>query len=109
MNINVFCRNWMVSSDGFGDFFAIRMTGYGTNANLTSSDWWVDDVRIEWIDADLDNNGVVDLADLALFAGAWQSASGNSAYRTDADLTIPVDGQINIDDLAIFSALWLSR
>jgi hypothetical protein len=100
---------WTVPADGFGDFFAIRMTGYGTNPSLTASDWWVDDVRIEWIDADMDNNGIVDLTDLALFAAAWQSVTGNPAYRADADLTIPTDGQIRLDDLMIFIQFWLKQ
>jgi hypothetical protein len=53
---------------------------------------------------DMDGNGIVDIADLALFADYWsQTDCGRCG---GADFT--GDGNVDIDDLICFIEIWLS-
>ena len=64
--------------------------------------------RIVHLTADLapdGGDGSVNLADLAVFARAWQSTSGSVEWNPAADLS--PDGVINLQDLAVFCGQWL--
>jgi hypothetical protein len=53
---------------------------------------------------DMDGNGNVDIADLALFADYWSQT--DCGLCGGADFT--GDGNVDIDDLTLFIEIWLS-
>ena len=58
-------------------------------------------------EADIDLNGVVDMFDFALFASAWGSRFGQSAWIGRCDLADGGDLVVDGSDLAAFAGQWL--
>jgi hypothetical protein len=57
--------------------------------------------------ADFNNDGGVDFADFAIFAGAWNSGRGQQRWNPMCDMSIPADGFVGVEDLAVFAEHWL--
>ncbi|MHC4882431.1 MAG: hypothetical protein ACYTCV_07505 [Planctomycetota bacterium] len=58
--------------------------------------------------ADVDTNGDVNLADFAVFAAAWQAVDRVDAeYDPLCDISDPIDGVIDVNDLTVFTNEWL--
>jgi hypothetical protein len=57
---------------------------------------------------DFEEDCVVDLANFAQLAAAWQSQSGQPAYDPACDLAEPI-GVIDIGDLMVFAENWMIR
>lgn len=57
--------------------------------------------------ADFTGDCVVDLADYAVFAAAWQSEAGTSGWNGICDISDPADNVIDIADLQVFMEQWL--
>jgi len=58
--------------------------------------------------ADVNLDGVVDMADLALFASAWRSHFGQSNWIRKCDLAEPKDFVVDGSDLAVFAEQWVA-
>lgn len=58
--------------------------------------------------ADVNLDGVVDMADLALFASAWRSHFGQSNWIRRCDLAEPKDFVVDGSDLAVFAEQWVA-
>jgi hypothetical protein len=56
--------------------------------------------------ADINLDGVVDFADLSLFASAWLSHFGDENWIGRCDLAQPKDRFINFKDFAVFASQW---
>ena len=56
--------------------------------------------------ADFDESGVVDIADLAALAEAWNTSNGDLFYNQNCDLDF--DNSIETDDLLLFADDWLA-
>ncbi|OHB62046.1 MAG: hypothetical protein A2167_03595 [Planctomycetes bacterium RBG_13_46_10] len=56
--------------------------------------------------ADINLDGIVDIADLALFTSAWQSHLGQANWIARCDLAEPKDNVIDDGDLAVFMSQW---
>ena len=56
--------------------------------------------------ADINLDGVVDMADFALFASAWGSHFGQANWIGRCDLAEPRDYVVDGSDLAVFTAQW---
>jgi parallel beta-helix repeat protein len=59
-----------------------------------------------YLEGDVNHNGVVNSADVALLVIAWQSQQGEPNYNPHADLNL--DGIINSRDFAIIATHWLN-
>ncbi|MCK5000239.1 MAG: hypothetical protein KAS23_11915, partial [Anaerohalosphaera sp.] len=57
--------------------------------------------------ADINLDGEVNNADLAILADAWQTNIGHPLYNPAADIATPKDNNINIADLQTFTTQWL--
>jgi hypothetical protein len=64
------------------------------------------DSQTEFLSPDVNNNGVVDLADLALIASQWSRNCSAPDWCQNCDLN--TSGLINSSDLLIFSDSWLT-
>ncbi|MBN1845334.1 MAG: hypothetical protein JW810_06590 [Sedimentisphaerales bacterium] len=93
--------------DGYGDYFALRFTGYG--GTMSSCSWLIDDVAITPLPcvASLDGDDAVDAEDFAILAAAWLSTEGESLWNNDCDLSEPADGVIDLRDVLVFLNDWL--
>jgi hypothetical protein len=100
---------WRIPADGYGDFFALRLSGYGNNPNQIPSDWYVDDISITEIanPADINGDQRVDLVDWALFAAAWLSHEGDTSWNPACNLKQPSDKIIDLYDLNVLVENWL--
>jgi len=56
--------------------------------------------------ADINLDGVADLADLELFVSAWQSRFGQSRWVGRCDLSRPRDLIVDMRDFAVFAGQW---
>jgi len=56
---------------------------------------------------DLYIDGVVNFQDFAILAAAWASGPGDANWKAACDISIPSDGVIDENDLAIFCENWL--
>jgi len=61
----------------------------------------------EFTRVDFRADGVVDLADFAVFAAAWDTSIGELRWNARCDVSVPRDNTINIRDLAVVAAQWL--
>ncbi|MBN2212429.1 MAG: hypothetical protein JW709_13610 [Sedimentisphaerales bacterium] len=93
--------------DGYGDYFALRFTGYGNTVGSYS--WLIDDVGVTPAPClgSFDGDNDVDLEDFAILAAAWLSTEGEPTWNADCDISDPTDGVININDLMAFASNWL--
>jgi hypothetical protein len=62
-------------------------------------------LRPQMLRADIDLNGIVDQADLAILSSSWQSQYGDPSYKARADLNR--DLKVDQLDLQIISQQWL--
>lgn len=111
--------------DLYGDFVdnGWNRSEYGTTdmTNINSieihADTWGDSFRL-WVDGlyfdwppykycDFETDGIIDMADLAIFAEKWLSEGLPYSQTLGTDLN--ADGIINMEDLAILAQSWLSN
>lgn len=59
--------------------------------------------------ADINLDGMVDFGDFALLAGAHQSRFGDPNYVERANLNVPGDFEVTVEDAVVFCSQWLSR
>jgi sugar lactone lactonase YvrE len=57
---------------------------------------------------DLNKDWCVDFKDFAIFANAWRSTTGGPKWDPNCDISIPADGVIDENDLAILCEYWLA-
>jgi len=57
---------------------------------------------------DLNKDWWVDFKDFAIFANAWRSTTGGPNWDPNCDISIPADGVIDENDLAILCEYWLA-
>lgn len=77
---------------------------YPTSGNVWGVDFYGDAVPI----SDLNHDGVVDLADFAVFTSAWLSEPPDPHWNPDCDISTPADDFIDTQDLAVFVQDWLA-
>jgi hypothetical protein len=71
---------------------------------VIANNWlWDINADLEW---DFNDDGIVNLIDLAVMAQAWQSQPGQAQWDKDCDLS-QTKGVIDIEDLKILSEHWL--
>jgi hypothetical protein len=76
--------------------------------------WGIDDVEIlasavpQPMPGDFEPDCDVDFYDFAVFAAAWLSQSGESAWNPDCDISVPSDAIIDEYDLSVFCDNWLA-
>ena len=58
--------------------------------------------------ADINEDGVVDLADFAELAAAWNATPSSSRWNPDCDINEPADNIIDTLDLKVFMDNWLA-
>lgn len=66
----------------------------------------IGEVAIDPLAGDFDATCDVKLPDIAIFAQAWQTTSGDAHYAAECDLT-PTQGTIDLQDLTILCDHWL--
>ncbi len=60
-----------------------------------------------WVSlTDFDANGIVDIADLIVFAQAWLSETGDANWNADCNIATPANGNIDLTDFAEFTDYW---
>ena len=63
----------------------------------------------ESITGDFNYSCSVNLPDMAILSGAWNSQKGQDSYNPACDISIPQDEKIDILDLQAFAENWLSE
>ena len=58
---------------------------------------------------DFDSDGDIDFSDLAVFASAWLTRSGDAQWNPDCDINKSIDGFVDVSDLILFSENWLEN
>jgi len=58
---------------------------------------------------DFDSDGDIDFMDLAIFASAWLTRSGDAQWNPDCDIDKSADGFIDVSDLILFAENWLEN
>ncbi len=58
---------------------------------------------------DFDSDGDIDFSDLAVFASAWLTSSGDTQWNPDCDIINSTDGFVDVLDLILFAENWLEN
>jgi len=58
---------------------------------------------------DFNSDGDIDLTDLAVFASAWLTGSGDAQWNPDCDINNSIDGFVDVWDLILFAENWLEN
>ena len=93
---------WDVSDVPDGSYYIYAEMVTSDNETLTS--YATGTVTIK--DADIDNDGIVNLVDFAVLAASWLTQAGDLSYDVDCDLDN--SGEVDIDDLLLLADDWLS-
>lgn len=93
LNTLIDAKSYWVLTKAIGIDSAGRIVGVGRHKGLTRAF-----VMVPQIPADLDGDGIVGAADLAILLGAWGS--------TDPQLDLNHDGSVNAPDVAILLGAW---
>lgn len=59
--------------------------------------------------ADLDENGIVDVADFGILANAWLAIDSGPNWNPDCDISPQADSVIDVFDLQVFTQAWLTN
>ena len=111
-----------INGDGIVDYhdFALQAAawlsiegqpGWDPNSDINNDDVVnIDDLRevaLDWlyITGDLDDDGIINYVDFAMFSSAWDSQDGEPNYNPDYDFD--GNGFINLDDLLVLVNRWL--
>jgi len=75
----------------------------------TGKDKYSTDIRLVYSAGDLDFDGDVNFVDYAQFAAEWRETDCNSLndFCNGADILIPMNGEVDLEDLGRFALRWL--
>ncbi len=90
---------------GFGLYSNSQNEGGSCTAEYDAFTITATPVSVEPPSTDIDDSGVVDLADYSVFSSAWQTTQGQANFKGTCDFN--PDNTINIDDWYVFAQDWL--
>jgi hypothetical protein len=102
---------YTISPVATGYVFQSRSVVTGTSSDNSANSgnvWGVDFYGQVLIVSDLNHDGVVDMADFAVFTSAWLAKPGDASWNPDCDISTPADDFIDAQDLAVFVQDWLA-
>ncbi|MBN1126903.1 MAG: C10 family peptidase [Sedimentisphaerales bacterium] len=65
-------------------------------------------IQAEPIPGDFQKDCMVNMTDMAVLSNAWDSTVDQPHYNADCDISVPINNQIDINDLRRFADHWLS-
>ena len=90
---------------GFGLYSNSQNEGGSCTAEYDAFTITATPVSVKPPSTDVDDSGVVDLADFTVFSSAWQTTQGQSDFRDTCDFH--PDHSIDLDDWYVFTQDWL--
>lgn len=94
-------------ADGYGDYFALRFTGYHNRAVTPAYSWRIDDVAVTpSVPADFDNDGDLDGGDYARFEACMSGPSVPQGDPACLPADLDEDGDVDQSDFGTFQVCY---